>query len=408
MATTVNLSEDIQRIIEMTKGRTVDKKLACIQQHMRINHGINWALNDPETLELKLRENDIDPELIAEIYELLDQSFVQGSPYFIYQFTLLNNKDEQFLKQEIERILELNKEVAPLQNNFTYIKRVTDVEHRHGDFISFSLFYEHFDTALKPGEGKVKGVSIEKTTFEVFFDFKAHYCYFKCGDRKHMTFTQKYLSQSIRNLSLISFTLSSKSKAVTFEGDIQFNKQTAIIFDLLEAQMDKGNFIITDYLGITFGNAKSDKVKAVKLGGNNLFESYEVAERMRFQDRIKSIKFQLVKQFTTGGNTSAVTSDVRIDFPSTLKIVFSKMSNNAYQRDYIHHILSQLNISLTKTHKASEIDERIKDLVRIAEAKDSFLVQRILSGLKQEVKDQLTDTKEKNIVLTIIDNFMRR
>lgn len=74
------------------------------------------------------------------------------------------------------------------------------------------------------------------------------------------------------------------------------DNQTALILDFLEEQLEMDEFLITDYFSITFENRKSTKVKAVRLSGSNLFESYEVAERMKYQDKIKSVKFQLVKE----------------------------------------------------------------------------------------------------------------
>ncbi|MBM6385240.1 MAG: hypothetical protein JSY10_14830 [Paenibacillus sp.] len=407
MSVLVNVREDIKKIVGMTRGRTQEKKLACIQDYLRVNYQINWNLGSLEDLEEKLIELTNEPDIISDLYELLDQSFTQGYPLFIYEFSLLNNQTEDYLRTSIECCFPLNVEYNPSQQSYTYIKRTTPIEYIAGDLLKFSVMYEHYDEKPLIGGTSTKGNLEERVTMEVFFDFRINYCFFKCGDKKHMLCIQKYLARSVRYLALETFSITNKIKTVKFEGEIPVHKQTALILDLLEEQINFNNYSINDYLGITFENRKSSKVRAVKLSGNNLFESYELAERMRYHDKIKSIKLQLVRlQKNGGGSDTTVIATVRIDFPGALKIVFTSMPNTVYSRDFIHHIISRLNVTLSKTHKAIEIEDRMQRLIRIAEAKDSFIVQRILSEIKNriELKSSLDLSKEK--FLEVLAEYM--
>ncbi|WP_426333202.1 hypothetical protein ACN9MH_21770 [Paenibacillus silvae] len=407
LESTVDISEDIKRIVNMTKGRTSHKKLILIQEYMRSQHNLNWNLESIEDLEEKLNEANIDPDIVFEIYELLDQSFSQGYPFFVYELSLLNNVTEANLKESIEKCFKFNVECTPSLKSYTYLKRISEIEHIQGDSMRFSVVYEQFEEKPIRGGGIEKGKSEEKTTFEVFFDFKFSLCYFKSGDKKHVLCVQRYLSRNISSLSLISFSLPTKLKEVTFLGDIPMDKQTALILDFLEEQLEVNEFLINDYFSITFENRKSTKVKAVRLSGSNLFESYEVAERMKYQDKIKSVKLQLVKQKKRlDGNVSVVLSAVRIDFPSTFKVVFSEMPNSVYYREFIQHIISSMKKSISKEHSASEIELRMARLIRLAEVKDSYIVQRTLNEIKDKIDKLTLEESSKDAVLRLLTEYM--
>ncbi|MGK9251803.1 hypothetical protein [Paenibacillus humicus] len=394
MSEPIDVSQDITRIIEMVRGRTEEKKLAFIQHHLRTNYDLNWRLNDVDTLESQLRSAGLEPDVYAELYDLLDQSFSIGNPYFIYEFRLKNNMQQSQLAELIEVCLPIREAVSPFQGIFTSVTRISDIENVAADYLSFTVKYELYNSNPVVGGGRTQGELVDRTTFDVYFDFQTSLCYIKSGDRKQSSTVDRYLKRNIVNLELISYSLHTKAKNTEIQGDLQYHLHSAIIFH------------ITDYLGITFINNNSDKVRSVRLGGTNLFESFEVAERLQFGDKIKSIKFQLSLRINTGNQTTAVLGTVRIDFTGVLKIVLTNMTNNVYQRDYVQHIIARLNAALTKTHQASDIEARIRDLLRIAEAKDSFLVQRILRDLMANITNEITDNQTRCEVIVLINQYI--
>lgn len=70
---------------------------------------------------------------------------------------------------------------------------------------------------------------------------------------------------------------------------------------------------------------------------------------------------------------SVILSNVRINFQGVLKITFNETSNKIYQRQIVNHIIKSLFLSIDKEFYGSDVSERMKDIVRIIEAKESII-----------------------------------
>ncbi|ARO21277.1 hypothetical protein CN491_24395 [Bacillus cereus] len=187
-----------------------------------------------------------------------------------------------------------------------------------------------------------------------------------------------------------------------FYNEFSLSKQTVIILDYLEEEINNEEYNISDYFGIYFSNSRGDKVKSVRLRGSNLLESYEVAERIRNGDQIKAVRFQLMKKLP---NENYIISTVLIDFSCPLKITFTNLDNTNYMIDIIHHLRQALTNSLNKVYKEEQIKERLTGIMTVAKIKESAVIHELLSELKYKFEQLEVDIEDKDKFLKILDSY---
>lgn len=402
----MSIDFEVDRIMKLFKTNK-EKKLELIRTHIKNNYKKKIEIRTVEDLYEYLIISE--EEEISEVFELLDQNFAQGDPYFIFEFKLFDGKTQTELKTSIETALELNKEIKynKDEDNFVFLKRVSDIDSKINDYLRFDVRYEKYGERRISLTEVTKGALEIKTTFEVCFDFKNSLCYFKCGDTNQLSCASKVIRQNVIGMfqTFESFNLFRKMQKFTqFIGEIDQDKQTVIILDFLENGLKTSNYLITDYYTISFSNAKSEKIRSVRISGSNLLESPEFAERIRFSDRIRSVKFRFYYEIR---QSNGVLATIRINFPGTLKIVFSDMSNNNFQRDFLNHIYSRLNASIKKTYEGNKLMASFQNLIRIVEAKDSIYAQNVLSEIVSKIKSEVENSNDRNRILKIINTYLR-
>ncbi|EEL85947.1 TPA: hypothetical protein QCY18_000393 [Bacillus cereus] len=187
-----------------------------------------------------------------------------------------------------------------------------------------------------------------------------------------------------------------------FYNEFSLSKQTVIILDYLEEEINNEEYNISDYFGIYFSNSRGDKVKSVRLRGSNLLESYEVAERIRNGDQIQAVRFQLMKKLP---NENYIISTVLIDFSCPLKITFTNLDNTNYMIDIIHHLRQALTNSLNKVYKEEQIKERLTGIMTVAKIKESAVIHELLSELKYKFEQLEVDIEDKDKFMKILDSY---
>ncbi|HDR4594063.1 TPA: hypothetical protein QCR33_004039 [Bacillus cereus] len=199
-----------------------------------------------------------------------------------------------------------------------------------------------------------------------------------------------------------SFSLKEKLTSTQFNNEFSLSKQTVIILDYLEEEINNDEYNISDYFGLYFSNSRSDKVKSVRLRGSNLLESYEVADRIRNGDEIKAVRFQLMKKLP---NENYILSTVLIDFSCPLKITFTNMENTNYIIDIIHHLRHTLTISLNKIYQENKIKERLQNIMTIAKIKESAVIHELLSEMRRKFEQLEIGFEDKAKFIDILDSY---
>jgi len=401
----VDIMYEIERIIKLTRNQR-NKKLKLIEEHLRANYNKSVQLHEIDDLKEYL-SREANDDIITDIYELLDQTFSKGDPYYIIQFEIQEDKSQKDLLETIEIALPKDKDIYSSKDNFVLIKRISDVNSISSDHLTFMVKYEKYQEVIKSGQRSEQGPVDVQTSFEIFFDFQINLCYIKCGDTNQFNSAFRVMKRHMIGIfnKFSPFRINTLYKFTKFEGELELDKQTTIILDYLDDELNKDKFSITDYTAVTFANPRSDKVRSVRIGGSNLFESPEFAERIRFSDRIRSVKFQIYKETNTNPSTG-VLSNIRIYFDSTLKFVFNEMENNAYQRDFVQHLFNSLINSLNKTYYAHTIKLKIQELIRVVEAKDSLMAQKVLEEIIPKIEREIEDENTRLKVLSIINSYV--
>lgn len=227
----MDINNEIERIVRIMKI-SKEKKLALIEYHLRTNYNLSVKFSSIEELTEYLLTVD-DENIIIDIYEVLDQNFSLGDPFFIFEFKLYNGKYQNHLKLAIETELKKDEEVSPNRDdNFTYIKRISEVNSIDNDYLSFIVKYERYSERRVSLTEVERGVMEYNSTFEIYFDFKSNLCYFKCGDNNQLGCASKVLKRKIigifERLEGVNFHRKQQSKTI-FSGEVTFDKHTIII-----------------------------------------------------------------------------------------------------------------------------------------------------------------------------------
>ncbi len=404
----IGSSNDIKFIMRLMTSN-VRKKFELIQkfvqQHFPELDGF-YELSDLGS-DLHRLSNDA----LADLYEYMDQTYSQGQPYFIYNMLLEENVSQSELRRRIESYLPID---GALSVDDKYprieIKRISEVEFQENHCLRFSITYEQF-VEIPRGQSGVGEESKQKTSFDVIFDFQSSFLYFTCGEAKYAIAARRvlfhYLMTTFDRFS--PFSISSLIKQTAFIGDFGLlDRQSVVILDYLDSTVERDGYEITNYSRMAFSNIKSEKVKGVRLSGSNLFESTEMADRIRFGDKIKSVKFTLIRHWTTSTNTtgSGTTSSVRMDFTNSLKILFSDDENVAYHIDFVRHLMKTFGDSLQKTYTETEVKTKIRPLIERAEAKDNVIAQGILLRIRQKIVELIDGDPSGNLVISVLDDYI--
>jgi hypothetical protein len=407
MSREIDITREIEQIEEMLRTNT-DKKIDLIRYFLISNTNIEEInINSKSELITFLQHSETPYDVVEDIYDLLDQTFSRGYPNFIYEFELTRGNSITDLANVLSTALPDNEETKLDGNVQTYLKRVGDVElNLENETVRIKVQYERFKEERDFGGTINKGMLEIKSTFDIVFDFQIELCYVKCGDRRQLSAIEEFLQTKIIGVfrTFTGYSFNVKQISTEVENQYQLDKQTIILLDFLENEINKENYKITDYFTIAFSNSHSDKVKSVRLGGTNLLESTEVADRISQGDKIKSVRFQLQKQITADKYNF---STVKIDFSQTLKITFSAVRNARHIRSDIQHIINALNESLDKTHGETKVKQRLSEItrkVRIMERTYLFStfadlkIQLLALEIDESTKDQITLVLDKYIV----------
>ncbi len=295
-------------------------------------------ISNKEELINFLRDPETPYELIEDIYDLLDQTFARGYPNFIFEFRLKEQYSRTNLIKALENSLPENESIMTFANSHTYVKRIGEVTETTHE-VKMMVKYEKYKEERDFGGELKKGALELKSTFDIVFDFEVMLCYIKCGDRRQLAAIEYFLQTKVTGIfdTYIGYLFKTKQLSTVIENQFNLDKQTLILLDFLEKEINNEDYQITDYFTISFSNAESDKVKSVRLGGTNLLESPEVADRISQGDKIKSVRFQLRKKISSDKYNICT---VKVDFEHQLKITFSKVRNAIHIRKDIHHIVN--------------------------------------------------------------------
>ncbi|WHY93135.1 hypothetical protein QNK12_06510 [Neobacillus cucumis] len=378
------------------------KKLDAIQFYLGYHHQLGVVIESIEDLFAFLNTNEATDEILWGILELLEQSFSRGYPNYIFEFQLKAGFTDSDLAQLLDESIPIGTPLSPTRQENTIVTRVGNIIHEQANFIKFKVEYERRKT--NPRGGALSGALEIKTSFDIIFDFTCSLCYIQCGDKKLLSAIDDIMRNKVVGVfsKFCSYELKQKQIPTVFEGEYSLDKQTVIILDYVEVEINKENHEISDYSGMSFSNLRSDKVKSVRLKGNNLLESSEVSERIRMGDQIKSIRFQLRKRLNNG---NYLMPTISIDFNGPLKITLNNMENTNYNTDFTRYLVKALNHSLAKVYREEETKERLTNIIHRARVRESMYIQSVLAEIRDQLDEVAISSSEKEKVIQILDSY---
>ncbi|TFD94314.1 hypothetical protein [Jeotgalibacillus sp. R-1-5s-1] len=400
----VSIEKHIERIKDLLDKET-DKKLQVVRLYLLMHHDVSASIGSVEDLASYLRTNSVETDLLIGIFDVLEQTFSRGYPNFVYEYELNNGITLTNLKDNIETCLPFEEEKS-YNDSFVYVKRAGEVVVIDNTLLKVPVIYEKYKEEMEFSGTKARGELESKTTFDVVFDSVTNLCYIQCGERNQSHATHKvFLQNIIRTFKIFSsFSFSSKKKKTQVEGEYQLDKQTIILLDYIENSINQEGHEINDYLSVAFANKNQQKkVRSVRLSGNNLLDSYEVGDRVRLGDLIKSVRFQL--RFKTGENTIEMVN-VTIDFQATIKFQYSNLNNTLNICDINRHLIKTLNNSLNKTYSEQQVDANIKEIIARAKVRDSAFLISVLGKVKDDINQMTLSKTEKTKVLDVINSYL--
>lgn len=401
MPVDVDVSTEIDQIKDMLRTNTEDK-LELIRFFLINSINIEEIrIANADGLITFLQYPDTPYEVIEDVYELLDQTFSRGYPNFIFQFELKSDVEKNDLVKNLRVAVPEDDYIQPHKDTHTYLKRIGSIQCDHNKVV-IKVQFEKYKDENRLREGPKKGALELKSTFDIEFDFSIMLCYVKCGDRRQLNAVEKTIQTHITRCfeKFNGFYFRSKLEHTEVQNQFDLDKQTIVLLDFLENELIKNNYSITNYFTIAFSNSQSDKVKSVRLGGSNLLESIEVADRIRQGDKIKSVRFQLYQELNSKNAHICI---VKIDFEQHLKITFSRLKTTRHIRENIHHIYNSLLSSLDKIHEEEVIKRRLNDMLRKIRVQESMFLHSIISQIKQDIEELSLNDKEK--VTQVLDKY---
>jgi hypothetical protein len=400
----VNIETEIERIKNLLDKET-DKKLEVVRLYLLMHHEVSTSISSVEDLANYLRTNDVDTDLLIGIFDVLDQTFSRGYPNFVFEYELNDGMTLTNLKNKIETCLPFEEE-KNYNDSFVYIKRVGEVIIVDNSLLKVPVTYEKYKEEMEFGGTKKRGEEESKTTFDVVFDSVTKLCYIQCGERNQSNATHKVFQKHVTRIFkyFLPFSFSKKKNSTVVENEFQLDKQTIILLDYIESSINQDGHEINDYLSVAFANKNQEKkVRSVRLSGNNLLDSYEVGDRVRLGDLIKSVRFQM--RFKTGENSIEMVN-VSIDFQATIKFQYSNLQNTLNIALINRHLIKTLNDSINKQYREQEVDANIKEIIARAKVRDSAFLTSVLGKVKDDINQLTLSTPEKTKVLDVINSYL--
>ncbi|MFV2048485.1 hypothetical protein ACEWK1_14035 [Metabacillus sp. YM-086] len=401
----INIDKEIERVFQLL-DKEEDKKLEVIRLYLLMHHGVRTSFMDKHGLATYLRTEEVDVDMLIGIYDVLDQTFSRGYPNFIFEFQLDEEVTLNNLKDKIEQCLPSMEEKSYKDDVFIFIKRIGIVTILDGSILKFPVTYEKFKEQVDFGGVKTKGESESRSTFDVIFDSVTRLCYIQCGDRNQSTAVHKVIQKHVTRTfkTFHPFSVSRKKRETVVENEYALDKQTIILLDFMQKSINVHNHEINDYLSVAFANKNQEKkVRSVRLSGNNLLESYEVGDRVRLGDQIKSVRFQL--RFKTESDAYEIVT-VYIDFQATLKIQYSNLQNTLNICPINRHLIATLTNSLNKLYKEQEVQADLNEIIAIAKVRDSAFLANVLGKIKDDVYELSIEQTDKTVVLEVINRYL--
>jgi hypothetical protein len=397
-----DLETELETIKAMLRNES-QKKLEAIQFYLVYHHQLGVVIQNVEDLFTFLNSDGTTEEIVWGIIELLEQNYSRGYPNYIFEFQLKSGLTENDLSQLLNESIPAGLVINPTRQENILVTRIGDINHDQSmSTIKIKVEYER--RKPNPRREPLSGVLEIKTTFDIVFDFTCFLCYIQCGDRKLLSAIEDIMSNRVVGVfsKFCPYDIKHKQISTVFEGEYSLDKQSIIVLDYVEVEINKENHEISDYSGISFSNLRGEKVKSVRLKGKNLLESHEVSERIRMGDKIKSVRFQLRKRLING---HYLMPTINIDFYGALKVTLNNVENTNYNTDITRYLVKALNRSLLKVYQEEETKQRLTNLIQLSRVRESMYIQSILAEIIVKLDDIGIVSPEKEKVIQLMDSY---
>lgn len=309
------------------------KRLAAIEEYINEMYpNADCVLAEPSDLlnysNLGFTEQDLDA-----FFEIVNQSFPQGEPYFVFNMQLVQGITSDVL------IAHINSSFVAVDISEEYRLTASAVSldtEVHGTLKFRYEQYKVITTRTGRERDNERKLSFGEVTCE--FLFLKNILLVNAGDQRLGKITYDYLKDNFYNMVNVTI-LKVDETSFRYEGPREVNQKTVFHLELITNKLIDDTHAITDYRKLGFENLRNQRVKTIKLGGSDLLNSTEVAEQVKNQFTLKLSEIRMSWVVTPD---LAVFAVVALYSGHMVKIVLRDISNENYKFDVVLHVVDKI------------------------------------------------------------------
>ncbi|SES13068.1 hypothetical protein [Salipaludibacillus aurantiacus] len=385
-------------------GRNKEKKMENIAEYIEEKKGIKLKTDLPPDSFLENLSHHLNEEDVNEIYDILDQVYSDGTPYWIYKI------NAHCAAGELMKILhhELENRQEDIGNTLQF-HNFRNLEYdRETESISFKISYIIFKELVALGGQKSRGNEEKKGDIQsVIIDLNTKLLLIEQGDRRITQGLIELLnSKMLMKMAVDSVDIKNEFLISHNKPEVSIDSFTALILYYLDKGIVENGYKITDYIEVRFDKANVDGVRRIGLAGTNLLSTTEVADHVIKQHKITAVKFELEKDFPNGNK---LTSSVSMNFSSILKIVLKETYPNGYQFEITKHLYDSILKTLIQGIPSEyDINSRLGNMLTAVEKKQDSYRNAYLERTLEEVKDEVLKAIEAGKTGKDIENIFAK
>lgn len=391
-----NKQNTLEKVITQLKGAGKSKKIIDIEEYLNERfEGLECELSDSEDL-LKYSHLPFEDEDYEYLFSIIHQTYSRGEPYFLFELDALIKPFNEFWIDIKENLSTKKRDSSCYKYQFSYNKE-NFVEDNKGSIRINYTQYRVYSTS--------NGLQRSGETNYGYFD-----CEFRLEKKVMLIGTgNKILAQTFYNylcdnfytqLSLKPFKL--MPYQFNYKGPMEANRVTIFFLALITKCIQDERHIINDYKKIGFYNPSGQHVKSIKLSGNALLDSIEVAEQIKNGLTLKLLEFNMTWVINP---TLKVTADIVIDSQSIMKIIIKEIDNFNFKSDILLYIYNKMK-ELISTGISSTIAFEIFDnYINKTSKKSNLEKNKLINDVTKKLISDTTLNNHSDIITKILEEF---
>lgn len=373
------VKEMLSKIVNELRGSGKDKKIIDIEEY------INDKFNDTECelieaqdllkySNLPFQDDDFDA-----LFGILHQTYSRGEPYFLFEIESVNVLQNNLIENIKKHFLVKQRYSVCRKYEFAFEK----VAYNDSNSAAIRIKYKQFQV-ISTTDGLQSGNELRYGHFDCEFMFDKNMLLIGTGNRMLAKAFFDYLTSNFyMQINLVPFKL--MQHKFNYNGPMDGNRLTIFFLELVTNYIKDNTHIINDYKKIGFYNSRGQQVKNIKLAGNDLLNSLEVAEQVKNGLTLKLVEFNMT---WIVNSKLRINADIVINSESIMKIIIKEINIPSYKTEilmYVYNKIKNLTIDgISYDTAASITDNYINKVVKKQKIEKSVLIGEIRLKLLEE------------------------